>query len=531
MIRASAKTLILALAIFAWVWITPTIRADDPKGLYGATQRFGVCVASAFAGYPDFPGQVSDYARAGELGFGWYSDWTIRQNPQQPEGIEYAQLLPTRSWPPTWSRVDQVLDANPGALWIIGNEPETRGQGQHTPEEYARIYHEAYTYLKARDPSCRVAIGGIVMPTPLRLEWLDRCLEAYRAEYGQALPVDIWNIHVQILQEERYGWGCGIPHGLDDDTGRRYEIIDNCDPVIFRELVVSFCQWLVDHDERDKPLIISEYGVLMPSSYLPAGDESVLRFMEGTFDFMLSARDPLLGYSADGYRLVQRWMWFSLNGAFFERTPGGYNGALCDWENPATLTIFGERHARYTNSLRQERVVLEPVADTSLDRWAPNESLGQAGRLYLRADHTGGEACVLLQFDLEAIPPNAIVSRGMLQLQVVDRSNPQPLHLRLLSASAPWDEATTAVPWEPIHGPSGQFATPLTLSDQDQVIELWLTDLVQGWVNGATPNEGLLMTPIGALNDGNVSYALAASEWVEGDQLRPRLTIDYLTRD
>ena len=99
--------------------------------------------------------------------------------------------------------------------------------------------------------------------------------------------------------------------------------------------------------EGDKPLIISEYGVLMPSSYLPRGDQSVLAFMEGTFDFMLNARDPVLGYAQDENRLVQRWLWFSLNFPFYDETPGGFNGALYRWDQPDQLTAFGERYRDY----------------------------------------------------------------------------------------------------------------------------------------------------------------------------------------
>jgi len=521
----------LALVYLIGTLLAPSARADGAEWLYSPRQRFGVGLATALLGHPEFPAQIADYGRAEELGFGWYSDWAVRTAPQHPEGIEYAQLLYTKRWPPSWSRISRVIDANPGALWIIGNEPETRGQGEHTPEAYARIYHEAYQHIKTRDPACRIAIGGVVMPTPLRLEWLDRCLDAYRAAYGEPLPVDVWNIHVQILQEDRWGWGCGVPYGLEDNVGRRYEIIDNCDPVIFEELVETFCQWLVEHGERDKPLIISEYGVLMPSSYLPGGDQAVLTFMEGTFDFMLSSRDPNLGYAADDYRLVQRWMWFSLNNTFYDRTPGGSNGALCDWEHPESLTVFGERFALYTRTLQEERLLLEPLTDTSLDRWSPDSVLGDSGRLYLRADHQGGEACALLQFDTSAIPAEAIICSARLGLQVVSQSNIQPLQLRLLPASAPWSESTTCAPWAPIHGPIGQTAIPITLSHDQQTLDIWCTDLVQAWTDGTLPNEGLLITPVGAANSGNVSYALASSEWVEGDQQRPLLTVEYMTRD
>lgn len=317
------------------------VQAQGPGSMYTLRQRFGVDVAPSFAGIPSFPGLISDYRGVEDLGLGWYSDWTTRRNPPRPGNIEFVQLVQLRPWPPSWTRLREAVQANPGSVWIIGNEPETRGQGELAPAEYAPIYHEAYHFIKQLDPTAQIAIGGVVMPSPLRLRWLDLCLASYRATYGVDMPIDIWNIHVQILQEKRDDWGCGIPYGLTEDVGRTYTIVDNCDVEIFKQLVFEFCIWLYERGQRHKPVIISEYGVLMPSSYLPEGDRSVLKFMQGTFDFLLSARNGRLGCPNDGGRLVQRWAWFSLNFPFYERTPGGFNGALYDWQNPDRLTVFG----------------------------------------------------------------------------------------------------------------------------------------------------------------------------------------------
>ena len=93
-------------------------------------------------------------------------------------------------------------------------------QGQRTPEEYAEIYHAYHVLLKGVDPSAQIAIGAIVEPTPLRLQWLDRVLRHYDVRYGGPMPVDIWNIHNLILREHRDGYGTGIPVGLDAEQSR-----------------------------------------------------------------------------------------------------------------------------------------------------------------------------------------------------------------------------------------------------------------------------------------------------------------------
>ena len=318
------------------------VHAKEAPSLYTVRERFGVNIAFSLPGEPSFPGRLSDYPGATELGFGWYSDWRVDINPPRPDGIEYAQLIQTRRWPPNWGHIENVVQANPGSLWIIGNEPETRGQGQNTPEEYAAIYHDAYTTLKQLDPTAQVAIGGVVMPTPLRLKWLEQTLDYYETTYGQPMPVDVWNIHVQILQEKRDGWGCGIPFGLTEDVGRLYEPQDNASVPIFEQLIWDFRQWLYERGEGHKELIISEYGVLLPSYFFPNGDEAVTAFMEGTFDFMLHTRDETLGCPADGGRLVQRWMWFSLNFPSFDEMTGvGFNGALMNWQQPDEFTYLG----------------------------------------------------------------------------------------------------------------------------------------------------------------------------------------------
>jgi len=315
------------------------------------TSRFGVGLNTAF-------GRITDY-NTEILNIGWYSDWCLRLHPQRPNGLEYAQLIRVGpgDYPPDWDALSAIVTANPGSLWLLGNEPECISQDNRTPTEYAEIYHDLYIFIKARDNTARIAIGGVVQPTPLRRKWLALVLEAYRSRYGEPMPIDIWNIHVQILQERRGDWGCGIPAGLAEDEGELYTIADNADPEIFQQLILDFRQWLRDQGEIDKPLIISEFGVVMPSEYLGAGDRAtgdlvVMAFMSQAFDFLLEARDPELGYSGDDYRLVQQWLWYSLNGPHYDfETQTGMNGGLYDAQNPSQLTTLGAHFAHYTTRL------------------------------------------------------------------------------------------------------------------------------------------------------------------------------------
>jgi hypothetical protein len=186
------------------------------------------------------------------------------------------------------------------------------------------------------------------------LEWLDRLLSHYQSTYGQPMPVDVWNIHNMILPEVRGGWGCEIPRGLSADSGRLYTVDDNDNMDYFVQQIVDFRTWMRDRGERDKPLIISEFGVLMPAEYsFPA--ERVNAFMNATFDYLLTATDEQIGYPADENRLVQRWLWYSLNDQPWNpETGAGFNGALFDHRYPTypgVLTVFGHNFKQYTDAL------------------------------------------------------------------------------------------------------------------------------------------------------------------------------------
>ena len=100
--------------------------------------------------------------------------------------------------------------------------------------------------------------------------------------------------------------------------------------------------------DKDKPLWVTEFGVLFPSfgnPYFQVSDEDTANFMTQAFDFMLGYKDPQLGYSGDNNRLVQKWTWFSLNDVTSQ-----YGGSFFD---PGThqITQVGQRFIQYDPSL------------------------------------------------------------------------------------------------------------------------------------------------------------------------------------
>jgi hypothetical protein len=299
-----------------------------PPGPNSSQQRMGVCS----------PDPASAARSAGRLGFGWYLDWAAHPDGNRSTKVQYVPMIRLRNGQPVpgGDELRSAVAALPAALWLIGNEPDVKWQDNVTPDAYAQAYHDLYALLKQLDPHCQVAIGGVSQPTPLRLRYLDLILEAYATRYGNSMPVDVWNVHNFVLREERDSWGVDIPPGMDEWSGVLREIGDHDDMAIFRQQIVDFRRWMKARGQQDKPLWVTEYGILMPNDY-GFSEERVQQFMLDTFDYFDSAVDRDLGMAADGYRLVQRWSWFSLAD---DRYPTG-NLLLPD----GTLTPLGEAFA------------------------------------------------------------------------------------------------------------------------------------------------------------------------------------------
>lgn len=288
----------------------PTAPLAPPQATEIAGFPFGGSArARVGVGFP--VGLISDYDWGPRLP-GWWLAWRVDADAPELADSHFAQMvrLYGDGFRPELDIIQQTARRNPGALWLIGNEPDVVWQDNATPEQYAATYGMIHPAIKAADPTALVAIGGVSQPTPVRLTYLDRILEAYRLQFGTTMPVDVWNVHAFILREERDSWGVGMPPGMNVDKGVLYEIADHDDLTIFRQQIVDFRRWMAERGFREAPLVVSEYGVLMPNSYgFPA--DRVAEFLADTFDFFLTARDPEVGCPGDENRLVQAFCWYS----------------------------------------------------------------------------------------------------------------------------------------------------------------------------------------------------------------------------
>ncbi|MGQ9839317.1 MAG: hypothetical protein ACUVR4_02085 [Anaerolineae bacterium] len=320
---------------------------------------------------------ITRFAEISSLKAGWYCDWNVRARPARPNMMEYVQTIRVHQkltcelysanahdrnlcpyatphdyvFSPSLEEIAAAASANPGSLWLIGNEMDRRdwpggGQDETLPETYAIAYHDLYYYIKSVDPKARVAIGGVIQATPLRLEYLTKVWNTYQRRYGAPMPVDVWNVHNFILKERIDDHGANIPPGSDAHQGVVYPTDrTHVDMSIFDQQIRAFRAWMKERGQQDKPLIVSEYGVLYWHDGLE--DPQVVQdFMIQTFDYFLNTQDCSLGYPADDCRLVERWAWYSLDD---KGLTSGFNqyGALFD---PITgqITSTGEKFRTYS---------------------------------------------------------------------------------------------------------------------------------------------------------------------------------------
>ena len=106
------------------------------------------------------------------LNLGWYLTYPLLSSPRPNDilPVFFVRLRgrdcssPGCPFPEYWdvatispdltdTGLGPMIDSNPGSIWIIGNEPDrVYYMDDVLPSQYAQAYHDAYTFIKARDP-------------------------------------------------------------------------------------------------------------------------------------------------------------------------------------------------------------------------------------------------------------------------------------------------------------------------------------------------------------------------------------------
>jgi hypothetical protein len=377
-------------ALSATVAYLPAVSRDYGSGVY-PNCRFGVAASGE---------QLGEFDIVANLNAGWYMDFWARETPVGPPEAEYAQMIHLGQdrggsddcGPPYSYTVSPTLtalglgarvDANPGALWLVGNEPDRIYQNDICPQQYAEAYHDVYYFIKERDPTAQVAMAGLVEVTPGRLQYLDIVWDTYRERYGTDMPVDVWTMHIYVLSETNDGDahialgtdpGIAIPFSFDCPDANSYCHAEHDDMDLFVGQVVAMREWMWRHGQQDHPLLITEFGLLKPYNYYglcaaetcppPDGqgcfcDENnetfhpvrVADFMEATFDYLLTVTDARLGNPHDNYRLVQQWLWYSLA---TDPLAAGHASNVAVPDDGYALTAVGQRWQDYVSAIPPE---------------------------------------------------------------------------------------------------------------------------------------------------------------------------------
>jgi hypothetical protein len=238
-------------------------------------------------------------AQLDALGPVWYMDWGWRA--PTLAGHERLYVIWSNEVKADRGQIPAAMLAHGAAWWSLGNEPNDPNQDYCTPEEYAELYH-IYEGWAAGAPRCGILPAGIANAD---WEWAQAFREAYRHKYGRYPRTDGWNIHNYILES-----------GLDP-----YDVAE------FGRRILAFRRWMESIGEGDKPLFLTEFGVL---------------YGNGCCDRPVDPPEKLETFMGDAVQWLQKsdavsgWAWF----ATYTKL---YNGSLM---TPAgDLTPLGETYS------------------------------------------------------------------------------------------------------------------------------------------------------------------------------------------
>lgn len=431
-------------------------RADDAV-LAETNCRYGV-------GY--VPHYADSLAWIPTLGAGWYINFSAYSAGQDVRSASFAPVIRVRQDQTTSGRLPtykispplaytyrdangnlqeglgSLISRNRGHYWLVGNEVDVNNtlQDNTMPDVYARAYHDVYDYIKKVDPTAKVAVAGLSMMTPGRLQYLTIVWDTYRAVYGQDMPVDIWNMHLYILEERLPGnvndYGDGkIALGTDPAIAKlsaagnaalcpavgspdvpgsdpRPDVICRAEHdrvSIFREQVVAMRQWMKARGQQNKPLIISEYGLLYPYTFKdnawflldeqgrPFDPPRVTKYLQETMNFLETAIDPSLGYPVDGNRLVQQWLWYSVvtnpDESGGSSNLVGTNFASFAPGDAAALTTMGQAFRQRTAANPGQSNLVGGVASNVIT--LPNKTTGRATALLTATFRNAGTRSIV----------------------------------------------------------------------------------------------------------------------------------------
>jgi len=300
----------------------------------------------------------------------------------------------------TKTNLPAQLASSPGSVWVIGNEQDTTygGQDNLLAAVYAQRFLELSAIIRTNDPSALIGFAPIVQPSPVRIYYLELVIaEMNRLLQGTGITIsdtfDLWTIHSFLLREANGigEWGTGLPQGITlemldgDHQPLLLDIRNDTHSIsLFSELIINFRQWIHNKGLGDKPLWITEYGSLMPFYLVP--ESETVAYMLETFNFLLSYKDPNIGFGADENRLVQKWYWYSLNGDIFPKEDvEPFGGTLFNRETSEETSV-GRNFRQYIANptyISEKAPDFEPITIESISPIRFSEETGKVDYLVI----------------------------------------------------------------------------------------------------------------------------------------------------
>ena len=218
----------------------------------------------------DFPATAEQVHAIGPV---WYMDY--RWDSPTLEGHERLYVIRCWEVKPDRGAIPSAMVASGSAWWSLGNEPNDPNQDNVSAEEYAELYYSFEGWAKDA-PRCRIVSAGIGNADWM---WAEAFREAFRERYGRYPRVDAWNIHNYMLEAD----------------------LDPYDLGEFQRRIVDFRRWMESIGDGDKPLFLTEFGVLYGSGCCgrPIDPrEKIHSFMRDTVRWLRESN------------LVTCWAWF-----------------------------------------------------------------------------------------------------------------------------------------------------------------------------------------------------------------------------
>jgi len=137
------------------------------------------------------------------------SIWYAYDNYEGPQGSQAALIR--SDVPYDLTELARRARSAPGGVWLIGNEPNTGGQDDISPDAYADFVAHITTAIRAADPTA-VLVGPNILNwdqtcvgcpgfIPGRT-WSEAFVASYYARYGP-LPFNAWGVHAYVLDWSR----------------------------------------------------------------------------------------------------------------------------------------------------------------------------------------------------------------------------------------------------------------------------------------------------------------------------------------